>query len=194
MNLNYHLPSIPLLPVLPLLSIVCDLLSPACRPPSAQLRDIAYGSKAYVMKADPAAEAEEERLDETVLLERGENLLELQIVSAALSPSALELLADAQPSTFCTYSFYLFELHATPVAAGPAPRYGFTSRYVVSMDQRFLDHLQRGCISVELHQALGLDWRTLARGQLRLQPLLESEGKVHGSIPLVGESLHNTYL
>ncbi|XP_041794749.1 protein fantom [Chelmon rostratus] len=154
----------------------------------AQLRDIAYGTKTYVFRPDTADEDEADDFDETLHLERGENLLELQIVGAALSPSALEVLGDCEPSTFCTYAFYLFELHSTPVVTGQKPKYGFTSKYVVSMDECFLDYLHRCCVTVELHQALGLDWRTLATGQLRLQQLLERDGKVHGTAALVGTS------
>ncbi|XP_078112421.1 LOW QUALITY PROTEIN: protein fantom [Sander vitreus] len=154
----------------------------------AQLRDIAYGTKPYVSKQDVIEEDGANEFDETLRLERGENLMELQIVSAALSPSALQALGDGEPSTFCTYAFYHFELHATPVTAGRTPAYGFTSQYVVSVDELFLEYLQRGCVSVELHQALGLDWRTLARAQIRLQALLERDGKVHGTAPLVGAS------
>ncbi|XP_036962673.1 protein fantom isoform X3 [Acanthopagrus latus] len=154
----------------------------------AQLRDVAYGTKTYVFKPDLTDEDEAEQLDETLHLERGENLLELQIVGATLSPSTLEVLGDGEPSTFCTYSLYLFELHSTPVVTGHKPKYGFTSKYVVSMDDRFLDYLRRRCVTVELHQALGLDWRTLATGQLRLQQLLEQDGKVYGTAPLVGVS------
>ena len=159
----------------------------SCRCFSAQLRDVAYGTKTYVFKPDLTDEDEAEQLDETLHLERGENLLELQIVGATLSPSTLEVLGDGEPSTFCTYSLYLFELHSTPVVTGHKPKYGFTSKYVVSMDDRFLDYLRRRCVTVELHQALGLDWRTLATGQLRLQQLLEQDGKVYGTAPLVGE-------
>lgn len=159
----------------------------SCLCSSAQLRDIAYGSKPYVFKPDITDEDEADELDETFHLERGENLLELQIVSAMLSPSALETLGDGEPSTFFTYSFYLFDLHSTPVVTGHKPKYGFTSKYTVSVDDRFLDYLHRYSLTVELHQALGLDWRTLAAGQIRLQQLLEQDGKVHGTIPLVGE-------
>ncbi|XP_069384848.1 protein fantom [Paralichthys olivaceus] len=151
----------------------------------AQLREIAYGTKTYNFKPDVT---DEDQKDEALHLERGENLLELQIVSASLSPSALDALGDDRPSTFCTYSFYLFEPHSTPVVTGHAPQYGFTSKYVVSVDDRFLDYLHRCSVTVELHQALGLDWRTLASGQLRLQQLLEQDGKVHGTVPLVASS------
>ncbi|XP_028287906.1 protein fantom [Parambassis ranga] len=152
----------------------------------AQLRDIAYGTKTYVLKPDISGEEEADDLDETLHLKCGENLLELQIVGISLSPAALEALGDTEPSTFCTYSFYLFDLHSTPVVTGRRPQYGFTSKYVVSMEENFLDYLWGGCVTVELHQALGLDWRTLATAQLRLQPLMEQDGKLHGSATLAG--------
>ncbi|XP_035981500.1 protein fantom [Fundulus heteroclitus] len=151
-----------------------------------QLRDIAYGTKPYVFKPDLTGEDEAELPDEAVDLQRGENLLELQIVGATLSPTSLQVLGDGEPSTFCTYAFYLFDTHSTPVATGRSPTYGFTSKYVVSMDEHFMDYLHRSPVTVELHQALGVDWRTLATGQLRLQQLLDREGKVYGTIPLVG--------
>nr|XP_020504543.1 protein fantom [Labrus bergylta] len=154
----------------------------------AHLREIAYGTKTYVFKPDVTGEEEAAALDETLHLERGENLLELQIVGASLSADALDALGDSEPSTFCTYSFYVFELHSTPVVTGLKPTYGFTSRYVLSVDNKLLNYLHRQSVTVELHQALGLDWRTLARGQLHLQQLLEQDGRVHGTIPLIGLS------
>lgn len=153
-----------------------------------QLKDIAYGTKAYVFKPDVTEEDDVDEFNESLHLERGENVLELHVVSVSLSPSALETLSDTEPSTFCTYSFYLFDLHATPVMTGRNPKYGFTSKYVVTMDEQFLDFLNRNSVTVELHQALGLEWRTLATGRLRLQPLLDQEGKIHGTVPLVGLS------
>ncbi|XP_063333546.1 protein fantom isoform X1 [Pelmatolapia mariae] len=152
----------------------------------AQLRDIAYGTKTYSVKADVTAEDEADESGEALHLESGENLLELQIVGITLSDSALQMLGEAEPATFCTYAFYVFELHATPVVTGRSPKYNFTSKYVVSVDDRFLDYLHRGTVRVELHEALGLDWRTLATGELRLQQLLEQDGKVHGSVALIG--------
>ncbi|XP_039893259.1 protein fantom isoform X5 [Simochromis diagramma] len=152
----------------------------------AQLRDIAYGTKTYSVKADATAEDEADESGEALHLESGENLLELQIVGVTLSGSALQMLGEAEPATFCTYAFYVFELHATPVVMGRSPKYNFTSKYVVSVDDRFLDYLHRGAVRVELHKALGLDWRTLAAGELRLQQLLEQDGKVHGTVALVG--------
>ncbi|KAF3706012.1 Protein fantom Nephrocystin-8 RPGR-interacting protein 1-like protein [Channa argus] len=153
----------------------------------AKLRDIAYGNT-NVFKPDITDEDDAGEFDKTLNLEHGENLLELQIISAMLSSSALETLGDHEPSTFFTYSFYLFEMHSTPVVMGHKPKYGFTSKYVVSMDDRFLDYIHRCSLTVELHQALGLDWKTLATGRIRLQQLLEKDGKINGTIPLVGLS------
>lgn len=143
------------------------------------LKEAAYGTRALPLKPEPD-------LEDSLPLARGEDLLELQLVSATLNPEALRALGDLEPSTFCTYSFYLFELHSTPVATGPAPQYGFTSRYVVDADQRFLDYLQGMAVTVEMHQALGLSWRTWATASLPLQQLLSQEGQVQGRAPLRG--------
>uniref|UniRef100_A0A8C3AZT3 RPGRIP1 like n=1 Tax=Cyclopterus lumpus TaxID=8103 RepID=A0A8C3AZT3_CYCLU len=151
----------------------------------AQLRDVAYGTKPSSFQ--PVVSDEDECEEESLRLGGGENLLELQVVGATLSPSALQALGD-EPSTFCTYAFYLFEPHATPVATGRTPTYGFTSKYVVMVDERLLDFLRGGSVTVELHQALGLDWRTLASGRLGLQQLLQQDGRVYGTVPLVGVS------
>ena len=157
---------------------------------------MAYGSKAALPSPlDVPDEEEDEEEDDEELLQRGENLLELQLLGASLSSSALqEALGDQDPctssifSTFCTYSFHLSELHCTPLASGSRPRYGFTSRFVVSVDEGFLQYLRRGAVKVELHQALGVDWRTLAGAKIPLQGLLEAEGALQGSAPLLGEA------
>ncbi|XP_049577997.1 protein fantom [Syngnathus scovelli] len=143
----------------------------------AQLRGAAYGAKSV----DPSDQ------DLSPSLEHGENLVEVQIVGAAMSEAALEALGDLVPSTFCTYAFYLFDLHATPVAMGPTPRYGFTSQYVVSVDQDFLDYVGRRRLCVEMHQALGLRWKTVASAALDLRRLLR-DGAAAGTLPLVGNS------
>lgn len=154
---------------------------------SAQLRDIAYCTKAQVFKPDVADGGDADEFDAAVLLERGENLLEFQIVSASLSPSALEALGDSEPSTFCTYNCCLFGLHSTPVVTGQKPKYGYTSKCLVCTDEEFLEYLHSNSVTIELHQAIGTDWQTLATGRLQLQQLLEQDGKVHGTIPLIGE-------
>lgn len=153
---------------------------------SAQLKEIAYGAKMYTVQVEGAGEHEAD--EETVHLEQGENLLELHIVDATLSSSALELLGHCEPSTFCTYTFYKFEMHCTPLVVGQEPKYGFTSKYIVKMDDDFLEYVHRRSVTVELHQKLvGCNWRTVAASRLRLQQLLEHDGKVQGSVPLVGQ-------
>ncbi|XP_011474699.1 protein fantom isoform X3 [Oryzias latipes] len=147
----------------------------------AKFKDIAYSPKTFMTRAEPADTGES---DEASGRTSCENLVEFQIVSVSLSPATLQALGDAELSTFCTYSFYLFELHATPVVTGVSPKYDFTSRYAVSMDKHFLDYLDKSSVTVELHQAQ--DWKTIGSGEIRLQDLLGREGSVHGSIPLFG--------
>uniref|UniRef100_A0A8C7Z3J3 RPGRIP1 like n=1 Tax=Oryzias sinensis TaxID=183150 RepID=A0A8C7Z3J3_9TELE len=147
----------------------------------AKFKDIAYSPKTFMTKAEPADTGESDEASERTSCE---NLVEFQIVSVSLSPATLQALGDAELSTFCTYSFYLFELHATPVVTGVSPKYDFTSRYAVSMDKHFLDYLNKSSVTVELHQAQ--DWKTLGSGEIRLQDLLGREGIIHGSIALFG--------
>lgn len=139
-----------------------------------------------IFRADLTGEHGED-LDQPLGLESGEALLELQLVSASLSPALLHTLGDSEPYTFCTYSFYLFKLHSTPVVMGRRPQYGYTSKYVTSMNQDFRDYLRTDVLTVELHQALGTDWRTLGAGQIPLQQLLEQNTKVQGTMELEGE-------
>uniref|UniRef100_A0A1A8G3P5 RPGRIP1-like n=1 Tax=Nothobranchius korthausae TaxID=1143690 RepID=A0A1A8G3P5_9TELE len=160
----------------------------------AQLTDFAYGHKPHIFKPDLITADEMKELGEALDLEHGESLLEIQIVGASLSPHILPVLGDVEPSTFCTYSFYLFGLHSTPVVAGLSPRYGFTSKYVVHLDEYFLDYLSRCAVLVELHQVLGLDWRTLGMCQLPLHQLHQQDRKVQGNIPLVGTHKELQYI
>lgn len=153
----------------------------------AQLKDIAYGTKAHTFRAEIAEQDAEAELEETLHLERGENLLEIHISRVQLSPGALETLADPEPSTFCTYAFYDFELQATAVAQGPQPAFNFTSRYTVCMNDAFLRYLQTGAVTLELQLASGTDFSTVAACQLRLHQILEREGRVFGTVPLTGE-------
>lgn len=51
-----------------------------------------------------------------------------------------------------------------------------------------VDNLHSSSVTVEVQLAEGLSFRTVAAGQLRLNQLLERDGKVFGIIKLVGES------
>ncbi|KAM6973328.1 LOW QUALITY PROTEIN: protein fantom [Aplochiton taeniatus] len=168
------------------LAQLLDMRAAKIKKLEAQLKNIAYGTKAHVFKPDLTDEEMVDEFDETVHLERGENLLEIHVGKAALSPSALESVGDREPSTFCTYAFYDFELQSTPVVRGARPAYGFTSQYVVRVNDPLLQYLHTGSVTLELQLARGLDFQTVAAGQLRLQRLLEQDGKAHGTVQLVG--------
>ncbi|XP_063053113.1 protein fantom [Engraulis encrasicolus] len=154
----------------------------------AQLRDVAYGTKSHVFRPDVTGEdtATADEFDETVDLARGENLLEIHLGKAHLSPEALASLQDPEPSTFCTYAFYDYQIQSTAVVRGARPAYDSTSRYVVRMDDHLLQYLHTSSLEVEAQLAQGLDYRTLATGHLRLSQLLDRHGKVFGTLHLVG--------
>uniref|UniRef100_A0A8C8H892 C2 domain-containing protein n=1 Tax=Oncorhynchus tshawytscha TaxID=74940 RepID=A0A8C8H892_ONCTS len=168
------------------LAQLLDMRAAKIKKLEAQLKDIAYGTKSHVFKPEVTDDDVADEFDETVHLERGENLLEIHIGMATLSPVALETLSDREPSTFCTYAFYDFELQATPVVRGARPAYGFTSQYVVRVDDLFLQYLHTGSVTLELQLARGMDFTTVAVGQLRLSQLLENNSKTHGIVQLVG--------
>ncbi|XP_061077870.1 protein fantom [Conger conger] len=168
------------------LAQLLDMRAARIRKLEAQLKDIAYGTKSHVFRAEVTEQDVADEFDETVHLERGENLLEIHVAKAGLTPAALRALGDPEPSTFCTFAFYDFQLQATPVVRGPSPAFGFTSQYTVRVDDLFLQYLQRNSVTLELQLARGLDYQTVAACQLRLHQILEHSGKVFGSAPLVG--------
>ena len=122
------------------------------------------------------------------LLHPSENLFELHIHQAFLSPAALEQAGDTQPTTFCTYSFYDFETHCTPLSTGPQPLYDFTSQYVVQTDYLFLLYLQGTSVQLDLHQAMGSDHHVLATGWISFDKVLGTVERVHGLATLIGKS------
>lgn len=121
------------------------------------------------------------------LLRRSENLFELHIHQAFLTSAALAQAGDTQPTTFCTYSFYDYETHCTPLAVGPQPLYDFTSQYVVELDSLFLHYLRGASARLDLHQALASEHHTLATGWICFDRVLETVESVHGSATLVGK-------
>ncbi|KFP06636.1 Protein fantom [Calypte anna] len=152
----------------------------------AQLRDIAYGTKPYkfrpeILQGDPV-----EEFDETVHLERGENLFEIHISKVILSSEAVHPFGDQEPATFCTYAFYDFELQTTPVAYGRVPSYDFTSQYLVQADDCFLHYIQQNTITLEVHHAYGTDYKTVATCQMKFHEVLERHGKIYSTANLVG--------
>ncbi|XP_062847506.1 protein fantom isoform X2 [Trichomycterus rosablanca] len=152
----------------------------------AQLKDIAYGVKNSVFRPDITDDDVADEFDETVHLARGENLLEIHLGTAHYSVEALASLDDKDPSTFCTFAFYDYELQSTAVVRGPQPAYDFTSQYLVKVDDLFLHYLHSSSITVEAQLAEGLAFRTIAAGQIRLSQVLERDGKVFGTLQLIG--------
>nr|XP_040131574.1 X-linked retinitis pigmentosa GTPase regulator-interacting protein 1 isoform X6 [Ictidomys tridecemlineatus] len=156
-------------------------------PISEQLKDVAYGTRQLSLCLESrSAHGAEDEVDIS-LLHWSENLFELHIHQAFLTPAALTQAGDIQPTTFCTYSFYDFETHSTPLSVGPQPLYDFTSQYVVDIGSLFLHYLQVASARVDLHQAVGSEHHTLATGQICFDKVLETVEKVHGSAVLTGD-------
>nr|XP_014344602.1 PREDICTED: protein fantom isoform X2 [Latimeria chalumnae] len=163
-----------------------DIRASRIRKLEAQLKDIAYGTKKYKYKAEITTEDQVDEFDESIHLERGENLLEIHISKVVFSPEAVQIWGDQEPVTFCTYAFYDFELHATPVVQGLHPVYKFTSQYIVRVDDFFLQYIQKSTVTLELQQAYGTDYETIAACQLRLHQILERNGIIFCTAFLVG--------
>ncbi|KAK2103915.1 X-linked retinitis pigmentosa GTPase regulator-interacting protein 1 [Saguinus oedipus] len=151
-----------------------------------QLKDVAYGTRQLSLCLETLpAHGDEDKVDIS-LLHRGENLFELHIHQAFLTSAALAQAGDMQPTTFCTYSFYDFETHCTPLSVGPQPLYDFTSQYVVETDSLFLHYLQGASARLDLHQAVASEHNTLAAGWIYFDRVLETVEKVHGLATLIG--------
>ncbi|CAN2389546.1 First C2 domain of RPGR-interacting protein 1 [Pristimantis euphronides] len=163
-----------------------DVRASRIRKLEAQLKDIAYGTKQYKFTPGITPDDDVEEFDESLHLQRGENLLELHISKAVLSPAAANSFGDQEPSTFCTYAFYDFELQTTPVVRGLQPSYEFSSQYLVRVDDLFLQYLQKNTATLELHLAIGTEYKTVAVCQLRLHDVLEKTGRIYSSAVLVG--------
>ncbi|KAL1780510.1 X-linked retinitis pigmentosa GTPase regulator-interacting protein 1 [Sigmodon hispidus] len=151
-----------------------------------QLKDLAYGTRQPSLCLESLAAHRGEDGVDISWLQGSENLFELHIHQAFLTPAALVQAGDTQPTTFCTYSFYDFETHCTPLSAGPQPVYDFTSQFVVQTDSLFLNYLQETSVRLDLHQALTSEHRILATGWISFDKVLETVEKVHGLATLTG--------
>lgn len=152
----------------------------------AQLKDIAYGTKQYKFKPEIMPDDSVDEFDETIHLERGENLFEIHINKVTFSSEVLQASGDKEPITFCTFAFYDFELQTTPVVQGLHPKYNFTSQYLVHVDDLFLQYIQNNTITLEVHQAYSTDYETIATCQLRFHEILEKSGRIFCTASLVG--------
>ncbi|XP_049754570.1 LOW QUALITY PROTEIN: X-linked retinitis pigmentosa GTPase regulator-interacting protein 1 [Elephas maximus indicus] len=155
-------------------------------PTSEQLKDVAYGTRQLSLCLETLpANSNEDKVDIS-LLHQSENLFELHLHQAFLTSAALAQAGDTQPTTFCTYSFYDFETHCTPLAVGPQPLYDFTSQYVVETDSLFLHYLQGASARLDLHQAMASEYHTLAAGWICFDRVLDTVERVRGSTTLTG--------
>lgn len=154
---------------------------------AAQLKDIAYGTKQYKFKPEIMPDDSVDEFDETIHLERGENLFEIHINKVTFSSEVLRASGDKELVTFCTYAFYDFELQTTPIVRGLYPEYNFTSQYLVHVNDLFLQYIQKNTVTLELHQAHSTDYETIAACQLRFHEILEKSGRIFCTTSLVGK-------
>lgn len=157
---------------------------------AAQLKDIAYGTKQYKFKPEIMPDDSVDEFDETIHLERGENLFEIHIGKVTFSSEVSQASGDKEPVTFCTYAFYDFELQTTPVVRGLHPEYNFTSQYLVHVNDLFLQYIQKNTVTLEVHQAYSTEYETMAACQLRFHEILEKSGRIFCTASLVGKLVH----
>ncbi|XP_057400527.1 LOW QUALITY PROTEIN: X-linked retinitis pigmentosa GTPase regulator-interacting protein 1 [Balaenoptera acutorostrata] len=168
------------------LNQLLDLKNKRIKQLEEQLRDVAYGTRQLSLCLKPLPDHGDEDKVDISPRHQSENLFELHIHQAFLTPAALAQAGDTQPTTFCTYSFYDFETHCTPLAVGLQPLYDFTSQYVVEADSLFLHYLQGMSAQLHLHQAIASEHHTLAAGWICFDRVLETVERVHGSATLTG--------
>ncbi|XP_008572295.1 PREDICTED: X-linked retinitis pigmentosa GTPase regulator-interacting protein 1 [Galeopterus variegatus] len=168
------------------LSQLLDIKNNRIKQLEEQLKDVAYGTRQLSLSlGTQPAHGDEDKVDIS-LLHQSENLFELHIHQAFLTSAALAQAGDTQPTTFCTYSFYDFETHCTPLCVGPQPLYDFTSQYVVETDSLFLHYLQGVSAQLDIYQAVATEHHTLATGWICFDRVIETVEKVHGSATLTG--------
>lgn len=134
----------------------------------------------------PEVSRERETNDVSIHQEGAKKRVEFEIIGARLSPTALEHQDKHETATFCTYSFYGFNNCMTSVAMGQNPEYNFKSACTVNVDDDFSGYVNHHSVLVQLHQKhRGHESRIVACARLPLWQLLENDGKVEGTVPLV---------
>ncbi|XP_014746527.1 PREDICTED: protein fantom-like [Sturnus vulgaris] len=167
-----------------------DIRAARIRKLEGQLRDIVYDIKPPKSRPEELPSDPVGGFVETVHLERGENLFEIHISKVIFSSEAIHTFGDWEPATFCTYSFYDFELQITPVVHGNIPSYDFTSQFLVQSDESFFHYIQENSITLEVHRAYGVDYETIASCQLKFHEILENDGTIYSTANLVGKTGH----
>ena len=140
------------------------------------LNDVAYGTRQYRIQEQPTKDASlsNDLIEDVIELERGQNLIEIHLSRASFTERALESFGkNSTPSTFCSIEFFEHELQMTPIMKSQTPEYNFTAQYIVNVDDFLLYYLQKEYTTIELHQAVGQSFQTVARCQLSLKQLVE---------------------
>lgn len=118
--------------------------------------------------------------EKTIDVARGDNVFEINIVRVELSEHTAGLLDTAIPSLFLTYDFFDFQTQATSVRVGRRPVFNESSTYIVTMNDVFIRYLIKDSLSLELHQAFGSTFETLAASHLRLHQFFMEEASANG--------------
>ena len=83
------------------------------------------------------------KMDNTIKLERGQNILEINVTKIVLSNDAISQFDDKEALLFVTFAFYDFELVSTPILKLSNLLFDFTSQFIVKVDDIFLHYLQK---------------------------------------------------
>lgn len=102
-----------------------------------------------------------------------ENVIEVVVAEANLTPAAASGLLAPDTCTFAAWDFYLHDSQATPLLPGPSPAYDTTVRYIVEQDGFLLDYLSGQVLLLEVFEARGWEVRGLGVARLSLRAVLE---------------------
>ncbi|TGZ75239.1 hypothetical protein CRM22_000489 [Opisthorchis felineus] len=125
-----------------------------------------------------------------------ENIIEIHIGQLQLYSSVVKKLRDfktvwmngsRQVKLFLTWDFYEFDTHTTAVLTGPEVDFDLTVEYPVHMSHSLLEYLDKNECVIELHQAVGRKYRTLATGRLDMASILRTQS-VNEPLTEIGET------
>ncbi|XP_072202427.1 protein fantom isoform X2 [Excalfactoria chinensis] len=163
-----------------------DIRAEHIRNLEAQMKVVVYSTKQYKSGPETVSGNPQNKFDATMHLERGEGLFEIHISKVKFSSAAVHAFGDQEPTAFCSYSFYDFEIQTIPVLHGYTLSYDLTFQYLVRIDEFFLEYVENKSITFEVHHPCGLDYETVATCQLTLHETLEQNGRIYTKAALVG--------
>ncbi|GFS89708.1 protein fantom [Nephila pilipes] len=164
-------------------SHLLDLRAARIQKLEKQLNDIAYGTLTTFM---PGSDAKNENSD-PVKLNKGENIFEIHIQQVKFTAEGLRHLSNPNAKIFLTWNFYEFELQSTPVVPAEKPFFNFTAQYTVEVDDYFLCSLHENAVTFELHESIGVDYKTLSSCSINFSNIFtKSEGRILGTQKLLG--------